>query len=203
MANINDILSANKNNTKILSNKIISALVKYTSANIGAIYLLNDEEGENFLELIADYGYNNDTKKEKMRFGTSVGLIGATFSSNKITHLKNIPDKYIKINSGLGNAKPKSLLILPLNIDEKVVGALELAGFKDFADSELDFIKKISQNISIDINNVIMNERNISMLKKFEKQNQIMKDKEAEMQNNLEEMEYFREQYEILKNKKK
>ncbi|MEA3316610.1 MAG: 7TM diverse intracellular signaling domain-containing protein [Bacteroidota bacterium] len=200
MASINEILSANKNNINNLSKKLISAIIKYTNANIGAIYLLNSSEEKPYLELIADYGYDKETKEDKSKFGTSIGLVGSTFSTNKITHINNIPDDYIKINSGLGTAKPKSLLIIPLNIDKKVLGVIELASFNDFTEIELNFIKKIAQNISIDINNVKMNEYNVNMLKKVEKQNQVMKDKELEMKNNLEEMEYYREQYEILKN---
>jgi len=202
LTEMNDILSNNKNDFSKLSRQILTELVKYVQGQMGALYILNENDEENtFLELVADYGCTNEVRKEKTQIPTNIGLIGAAFSDNQLQILNNIPDNYTKISSGLGKAIPKSVLIVPLSVDEKVYGVMELASFYELKSIEIDFIEKIAVNMANTLNTVQMNDRNIKLISQFQEQTQQMEEKEEELRQNLEEMEYIREQYEELKKK--
>ena len=124
-----------------------------------------------------------------------------SIAKKKILKLNDIPENYIKIASGLGEANAQSLLIIPLSIDEIVYGMIEIARFEPFKEIEIQFIEKIAQNIANNLNNVRMNDQNLDLISKFQEQAQLMKEKEEEMSQNLEEMEEIREKYEKLKKK--
>jgi methyl-accepting chemotaxis protein len=200
LAKINDVLSANKNDSKVLGRKVITTLVKYLNVKMGALYVLNDDDTvESHLEMVADYGCGKDMKKRNKKIEPGSGLVGSTFSDNQIQHLKDIPGDYFKINSGLGESLPKSLLFVPLSTDEAVYGVIELASFDEFKTVEIEFIKKIAYSIATNLNNVRMNERNINLIQQFQEQAQEINEKEERMRESLEELEYYRESFQAVK----
>jgi GAF domain-containing protein len=112
--------------------------------------------------------------------------------------LNDVPENYIKIKSGLGESKPKSLIIIPLSIEDHVFGMLEIASFKSFTDLETEFVKRIALNIAAQLNNTRMNEKNLQLIEKYKEQEQLMSEKEEEMRQNFEELKLMREEYEKL-----
>lgn len=202
LAMVNDVLSKYKNNYKMLSSKVLSTLVKRMDVKCGALYIVNDDDmSESHLELAAIFGGSKEIKKNNSKIPTDSGLIGAAFTDNQVKHITDVPNDYIKINSGMGESKPKSILIVPLSTDEAVLGVVELASFNDFKPIEIEFIKKIAFNIATNINTVRMNERNVNLIQQFQEQAQDMHDKEEEMRQNLEELEYLREHNQSLQMK--
>ncbi len=202
MTIINDILADNKNDFKALSSKVLSQLIKHVRATFGVLYMLSDnDEADPYLELIADYGCSNDIRKNKAKIHVTTGIVGVAFTENRLMIVNDVPENFIKIESGLGESQPEALLIIPLSIDEKVFGIIEIASFNKFTDLEIEFIKRIAFNIANNLNNIRMNENSSELIEKFKVQAQLMQEKEEEMRQNLEEMEAIREQYEELKNK--
>ncbi len=201
MSIINDILADNKNDFKALSSKVLSQLIKYVGATFGVFYMLSDDEADTYLELIADYGCGNDIRKDKAKIHVTTGIVGVSYTENRLMIVNDVPENFIKIESGLGESQPEALLIIPLSIDEKVFGIIEIASFNRFTDLEIEFIKRIAFNIANNLNNIRMNENSSELIEKFKVQAQLMQEKEEEMRQNLEEMEAIREQYEELRKK--
>jgi transcriptional regulator with GAF, ATPase, and Fis domain len=202
MNKINDILADNKNDFKALSSNVLTQLINYVNATFGVLYMLSDEDGnEPTLELIADYGCSNNIRKNKAKIHVTTGTVGVSFTENRFMVINDVPENYIKIESGLGDSQPKSLLVIPLSIEENVFGIIEMASFNKFTELEIEFIKRIADNIANNLNNIRMNETSSGMIKKFREQAQLMQEKEEEMRQNLEEMEAIREQYEELRKK--
>lgn len=203
VANVNDILADNKDDFKALASKVLSELIKYVKATSGVLYMLNsDDESDEFLELIADYGCSNEIRKGKAKIYTTTGNLGVAYTENRVMVINDVPKNYIKIESGLGKSNPESLMIVPLSIDEKVFGIIEIASFNKFTKLEIEFIKRVANNIAANLNNIRMNENSAVLIKKFKEQTLLMQEKEEEMRQNLEEMEAIREQYEELRKKK-
>jgi len=200
VASINEVLSKNKDNFNQLCKSVLVTLIKYLNAKLGALYILNtDNSDTQYLELVSDFGLSKEHKSNNMMIPLNSGLIGAAFTNNEIQHLTDIPTDYFRINSGLGNATPKSLLILPLCFEEKVYGIIELASFKELTTIELEFTSKVATNIASNLNAVKINDRNLFLIQQFKEQSHIMQEKEERMRQNLEELEFIREQYETLK----
>ncbi|MFC2151736.1 GAF domain-containing protein, partial [Bacteroidota bacterium] len=165
---------------------------------VASTYLISSDRT---FELSADYGCSNDIRKGKAKIHTTTGNLGVAYSENRILVINDVPENYIKVESSLGNGNPEGLIIVPLSIDEKVFGIVELASFKKFTNLEIEFIKRIANNVASNLNNIRMNETSASLIKKFKTQTQEMMEKEEEMRQNLEEMEAIREQYEELRKK--
>lgn len=200
VAQINEVLSQNKDNFDELSKSVLKALLNYLDAKLGAIYILNDEsENNRHLELVTDFGVGKEHKKEYGTIPTDSGLVGATFTNNEVQLLTDLPDDYLAINSGLGKATPKSLLLVPLCYDEKVFGVIEIASFNPINQYELDFVNKVALSIANNLNTVKMNDRNIKLIQQFKDHSEMMQENEQRLKQNLEELEFIREQYEILK----
>jgi putative methionine-R-sulfoxide reductase with GAF domain len=74
-------------------------------------------------------------------------LSGQVAKEGKMINIQNVPDGYIKILSGLGNATPSSMLIFPIKRNEEVLGVIELASFKNFTTDDEQFIKELSNKL--------------------------------------------------------
>ncbi len=196
---ISKVLSSHKNDFKLLSRNVLSALVKHVHARMGALYILNEDDPyDQHLELVADYGCNKKMTEVRKRIEIGEGLVGTVFLENDSKVIVNIPDDFFKISSGMGDAKPTVLLLVPLTFDDKVYGVVELASFREFKQHEKDFIQGAASNIATNLHSVRMNEQNLKLIKQFTEQAQDMSEKEESMRRNLEELEYYREQYERL-----
>lgn len=194
MAKFVEILRANNNDMKILAEKIVSTLVKYINANQGFLFVLNDNEEKNpFLELTAAYAYDRKKFVEK-NIPLGDGLIGQAFLEKDVIFLTKVPQNYVNITSGLGEATPSCVLIVPLVINEEVFGVLELASFKKFEQFEIDFLKKLGENIAGTIANVKVNERTQRLLEDAQISQEQLRAQEEEMRQNMEELQATQEE---------
>ncbi|HET6544259.1 MAG TPA: GAF domain-containing protein, partial [Chryseolinea sp.] len=108
-------------NMKELSNEIIINLVRTINANQGAIYILIEEGNAEVLEMQACYAFNR-SKHVTQRILPGDGLIGQAFLEKETVYLKDVPDQFVRITSGLGEANPRHVLIVPLKMNESIVG---------------------------------------------------------------------------------
>jgi GAF domain-containing protein len=102
--------------------------------------------------------------------------------------MTSIPQNYIRITSGLGDAPPSSLLIVPLLVNQHVMGVIEIASFNVFATHEIDFVKKLAESIGATIASVRVNERTRGLLEASQYQAEELKAAEEEMRQNMEEL---------------
>lgn len=181
-----------------LCDTILTNLVKYVSANQGALFILEtDDKGIQYLRMVACYAYNRKKHLSK-RVELGEGLAGQCVLEKESIYLKEIPNNYVTITSGLGDAAPRSVFISPLTINDSIFGVLELASLSEFSVRHVDFITRLSESIASTIRNVKDSERTKLLLIASQQQAEELRAQEEEMRQTMEELTATREGVERL-----
>ncbi|NPA45418.1 MAG: GAF domain-containing protein [Chlorobi bacterium] len=174
-AMFNELLRKGSNDINELSYLIISKLVDYIDGNQGGIFILNENDKENpYLELVASVAYNRRKFNEK-KINIGDGLVGACAFEKEKIYITNIPDNYAEIRSGLGTASPKSILIVPLLMENNLIGVIELASLKEIDSFDIEFVEKVSESIAASLYATRINARTIELQREY---NELLKEKE-------------------------
>ena len=189
LADFGDILRHNSENMDVLSSNVMRHLIDYLGVNQGAIYILNEQDPKNqFFEMKSAVAYNRE-KYLKVNFGTTEGLVGRCAFEKLPVYLKEIPEEYIKLTSGLGGAEPNCLLLVPLVINEKVLGVVELASFNEIPQYQIDFLQTLGENIASTISNVRITEQTNKLLSESKMRGEELSSQEEELRQNMEELQ--------------
>ncbi|MBI5594203.1 MAG: response regulator [Deltaproteobacteria bacterium] len=167
-----------------LSKNVIAYLCEYLNAPIGAFYVMDEEEG--VLSLAGSFAYQS-RKQLSNHFLPGEGLVGQAAMEKQRLQITDIPEDYIRIQSGLGNATPRSIVVCPLIFENTVKGVVELGAFQDFSDTHLAFLDQVSSTIAIALNSAQARTRTKILLEQTQKQADLLQhQQEALRKSNLE-----------------
>jgi HAMP domain-containing protein/signal transduction histidine kinase/CheY-like chemotaxis protein len=148
-----------------VTKRILSELAQVVLAHYGAFYILEqDEDLTNVkLKLFSTYAYK-EGKHSIKEFAIGEGLVGQCAVEKERILLTKVPKDYIKISSGLGEAKPLNLIVLPVLFETNVKAVIELASFEHFSETHLDFLEQLTESIGIVLNTIETNTRTEGLL---------------------------------------
>ena len=161
-------LIQNQRDIKELGNSVVKYIVHYTKSNQACLFVVPVEQDRNkeYLQLVACYAW--DRKRYiNMTMQKGEGLVGQCWYEAEPILLSNVPEDYIQISSGLGDASPRSVYIAPIKMNNVVYGVLELASFSKFEEHEIDFINKACDSIAACIFAVKMTEKTDILLSQY------------------------------------
>lgn len=142
-------------NKKQFASNILQHICNELEAVSGAFYIAHTDTDLRRIELVAAYAFAlPDSKTLFYEFGE--GIAGQVAKVGHKTYIRDIPEGYLNVLSGLGESQPSALLAVPIQQDNTqkevkenpVKGVIELASFKDFTDSEKEYIDKVADLIA-------------------------------------------------------
>lgn len=186
LAEFNEVLRNAGDDMQVLSNRVIERLVRYLDANMGGIYIVDDTNPEDIhLELTAFYAYDR-LKYVKQRIEIGENLVGQCFRENETVYMTDVPKGYVHISSGLGEADPTCLVIVPLKVNAETFGIVELASFQVIEKYQVEFIEKIGETIASTIASVKINMNTAKLLEESNQKSKRLAQQEAEVHKNIE-----------------
>lgn len=195
LAKFGDILRSYNDNFEKLADEIISNLVKYIGANQGALFIIESNDlasEEEYMEMAACYAWDKKKFLEKKIY-KGEGLSGQAWIEGDVIYLTEVPENYVSITSGLGESNPRSILIVPLKLNDEVHGVIEMASFKEYDQFEIEFVERIAESIASTISSVKVNERTQKLLEESTMMTEQMRAQEEEMRQNMEELQATQE----------
>lgn len=166
-----------------LAHDVVRELSQYLNAQIGAIYIRNNGH------LLISGGYAFDAKSNKTTIKLGEGLVGQAAQDSKPIILNEVPSDYIKINSGLGEQKPKSILVYPFRYEGEVKGVLEIGTSGEFTKRDMDLLEMVGNNIGITIHAAQARERLKQLLEETQRQAEELESQQEELKQFNEELQ--------------
>jgi PAS domain S-box-containing protein len=174
--------------------KVLTMIIRYTGSIQGGIFMLNEhDEADPFLELKACYAYSRKKFVER-KVGIGQGMLGQCFLEKETNIYTTVPYDYFDITSGLGEATPRFLAIVPLRYDQHVLGVLELASFEPMEKYRIEFIEKITESLaSVALNMQHTTKANLLYEESQQKAKRLIEQEES-LRQNIEELESTQEE---------
>src|SRR4051794_29116121 len=146
------------------SKLVLSELAPLVGAQHGVFYLSDVERDRPIMKLFATYAYR-ERKGINARFALGEGLVGQCALEKERILISQVPDNYIKINSGLGESTPLNIVVLPVLFEGEVKAVCELASFQSFSDIHLALLDQLTESIGIALNTISATMRTEELLK--------------------------------------
>ncbi len=172
-----------------VSSMILSELAPLVSAQHGVFYSMTGppEGGDAVLQLQAGYGYG-ERKRLSTSFRLGEGLVGQCAKEMKRILLTDVPEDYVRINSGLGESPPLNIIVLPILFEGSVRAVVELASFSPFSVTHQAFLDQITENIGVVLNTIEANTVTENLLKQSQSQAEELRSQQEELRESNEDL---------------
>jgi HAMP domain-containing protein/signal transduction histidine kinase/CheY-like chemotaxis protein len=175
---------------------ILSELAPVVSAQHGVFYVMETpkeeqpepEKNEPYLKLLASYAYRS-RKRVGNRFSLGEGLVGQAALEKERILVTSAPPDYVQITSGLGQAPPTNIIVLPVLFEGQVKAVMELSSFEQFSPTHQGFLDQLVESIGIVLNTIEANTRTEDLLKQSQSLAKELQSRQEELQNTNKELQ--------------
>jgi signal transduction histidine kinase/HAMP domain-containing protein/ActR/RegA family two-component response regulator len=160
-----------QDNVETVSSMILSELATLVSAQHAVLYAIttSPDDSDPVLTLQAGYGYE-ERKHLSTSFRLGEGLVGQCAKEKKRILLTDVPRDYVTINSGLGEATPLNIIVLPVLFEGSLRAVIELASFSPFSVTQQAFLDSITESIGIVLSTIHASALTEALLKRTQLQ---------------------------------
>ncbi len=167
---------------------IMAELIPMVGAQHGTFFLAETDRGETSLRLMAGYGLRGDPEvPSQFRLGQS--LIGQVAKTKRPIVVTDVPAGYVRISSGIGEAPPVNLIVLPIVFEDQVLGVIEAGSFSRFTQVHQDFLAQLMETIGVSLNTIIANSRTDALLSESQRLAAELQARSGELQARQEELQ--------------
>ncbi|MCH8347281.1 MAG: response regulator, partial [Proteobacteria bacterium] len=181
-----------KKDLQSLAEALITELCQVLDASHGVFYQFAEGTEENpedpELRLLSSYAYKKRKNLTNV-FALGEGLVGQCALEKKRIIIENVPDDYVKINSGLGDGAPKNLVVLAVLFEDNLMGVVELASFQQFTENQLAFLDQLMVSVGIVTNSVNARARTETLLEESQTLSEELQTQQEELKTSNEKLE--------------
>ena len=128
-------------NAPAYAEKLLQSIAKELEIVQGLVFVLDDKD--HLFHISGEYAYYSEERPRSFPLGET--LSGQAAKNKKLLNVKELPDGYITILSGMGKSSPRHLVIAPIVYNDNCIGIIELASFKPFGENEELLVCKITE----------------------------------------------------------
>ena len=169
-----------------LGHSALAFLTSYLDAPVAAFYVREDDGG---LKRVAAHGFTPISAQVERTFYDAQGLIGHAAAQNQVIQLDDVPPDYLQITSGLGQASPRHVLVVPLHHDGQVTGVVEMAFLRPLVKRDLELAAIMANNIGTALHGAVNRQRLQDALAETQQLNEELQVQQEELRTTNEELQ--------------
>ena len=148
----------------VVAELVMDELTPLVGAQYGAFFLAEEaaDGSGTELRLISSYGDPGDDRPTRFRLGQS--LVGQAARSKRVIAIDDLPGDYVALGSALGRTAAASLVVLPIAVEDQVLGVIELASMHRFTAVHRQFLEQLMETVGVNVNTIVANARTDELL---------------------------------------
>jgi HAMP domain-containing protein/CheY-like chemotaxis protein/putative methionine-R-sulfoxide reductase with GAF domain len=166
--------------------KLLSELAPLVNAQQGVIYQMENEESAGMVLLSAFAGDGHEGHLR--RIGPGEGLVGQCAAEKRRMLINDLPPETVPIRSGLFEAVPRNVIVLPVLFEDRVKAVIELASLSVFTASHLAFLEQLTAGIGIVLNSIEATMQTEALLKQSQQLAAELQTQQKELQQTNEQL---------------
>ena len=169
-----------------LADAVLAYVTRYLDGAVAAMYVRNED---GVLRRIGAYGFAHEDSDHAQTIQPTESLASQAANENRLLVLKELPDDYIKVGSGLGEASPRELLIAPVSNYGKVKGVIEIGFLHAVSERDREFMELVGTAIGSSVAAVLYRQRLQNALEETQALNEELQVQQEELRTANEELE--------------
>ncbi|WP_169948017.1 HAMP domain-containing protein [Microbispora sp. H11081] len=164
---------------------VMNELAPLVNAQHGTFLLAEETPAGAELRVVGCYGHLETSRR--YAFGDS--LVGQAAQARRTILVEDIPAGYLTVASSLGRTGPVNLIVLPIVVEDQVLGVIELASLGRFASIHRDFLEQLVETIGVNVNTIVANARTDALLAESQRLATELQVRQEELQRSNAELE--------------
>ena len=165
---------------------LLSELAPLVNAQQAIIYQMDTEQEQELVLLSAYAGNGPDGHLRRVSIGE--GLLGQCAAEKRRILIGDLSDSDVTIRSGLFDAVPRNVIILPVLFEDRVKAVIELASLSSFTASHLAFLEQLTAGIGIVLNSIEATMQTEGLLKQSQQLATELQSQQKELQQKNEQL---------------
>ena len=171
---------------------LCSEISPRVGASIAAFHQMMDD-GD--LSFIAGYAYQEQQKSNRMQKSKG-DLVSQCAHEKKSILVSELPEGYFRVTSGLGDAAPRYLLLVPVLSGQSIRGVIELGSFSSFSELQQRFLEALLPMLALTLENISRAVKTQALLEETQAQAEELAASEESLRVQQEELRVTNEQLE-------
>ena len=177
------------------SHNFIQKITPLVGGKHGVFYLNENEDSEPLFHLMATYAYKNESGMSRiLKLGE--GMIGQSALEKQPIMMTDVPDNYVRISSGTGDAAPRNIFVVPIVFEGQVRAVFEIASFEPFTSIEQELIVKLADYSGIITDNITGRIKMMELLLESQTMTEELQTQSEELSTQHEELKRFNDELE-------